>query len=77
HAAPPEVVYRCPPEWGSAVYRAEVEMAFGWMPLPPLPTQPAGNAEVVLHAARLVGRRAGRVWTSAARDANDRFRPRA
>ncbi|MDP8937078.1 MAG: hypothetical protein M3O23_05025, partial [Actinomycetota bacterium] len=42
HAAPPEVVYRCPPEWGSAVYRAEVEMAFGWMPLPPLPTQPAG-----------------------------------
>jgi len=77
HSAVPEVVYTCPPEWGSSVYRAEVEMAFAWMPLPPLPSNPAGNVEVLLQAARLVSRRAGRAWTSAAREANERFRPRA
>jgi FMN phosphatase YigB (HAD superfamily) len=77
HAARPEVVYSCPPEWGSSVYKVEVEMAFAWIPLPPLPSQPAGNVEVLLHAASLAARRARRLWTSAARDANDRFRPRA
>jgi len=77
HSAAPEVHYGCPAEWGSGVYKVEVEMAFAWMPLPLLATQPAGNAEVLLHAARLVGRRAGGAWTSAAREANERFRPRA
>ncbi len=76
HSGPPDVVYACPPDWGSSVYKVEVEMAFAWIPLPALPNQPAGNAEVFLHAARLVGRRAGRAWASAAREAGDRFRPR-
>ncbi len=77
HAAAPEVVYRCPADWGSSVYAVEVEMAFAWMPLPRLASPPAGRAEVLLHAVRIARRRASRAWTSAGREATDRFRPRA
>ncbi|MEJ7763948.1 MAG: hypothetical protein WKF86_00465 [Acidimicrobiales bacterium] len=77
HAEGPEVMYTCPPEWGSSVYTVEVEMAFAWMPLPPLPAPAAGNAEVLLQAARIVRHRVRRAWTSAGREANDRFRPPA
>jgi hypothetical protein len=73
----PALVYQCPPEWTSSVYKVEIEMRFGGLPLSPLRQPPAGRGEIVVHLAERVGRKLKNVWHTSAREANERFRPKA
>lgn len=40
----PQVIYRCPKEWGADAFKVEVEMAFAWLPTGPAPDGAVGGA---------------------------------
>ncbi|MDQ4067958.1 MAG: hypothetical protein M3203_00525 [Actinomycetota bacterium] len=73
----PALVYQCPSEWTSSVYKVEIEMRFAGMPLSPMRRPAASNGEIVAHLAERVARRLKKVWHTSAREANERFRPKA
>ena len=73
----PALVYHCPAEWTSSVYKVEIEMRFAGLPLSPMRRPPASNVEIVTDLAERVGRKLNKVWRTSARAANERFRPKA
>ena len=73
----PALVYQCPTEWTSSVYKVEIEMRFASLPLSPMQRLPASNGEIVAHLAERVGRKLKKVRTTSAPEANERFRPKA
>ena len=73
----PALVYQCPPEWTASVYKVEIEMRFAGLPLSALQRPAATNGEIVAHLAERVGRKLKKVWSTSAREANERFRPKA
>ncbi len=48
----PRLSYECPPEWGVDVYRAEVEIGFGWLPSSPGVVPGRDRASMALAIAR-------------------------
>lgn len=73
----PEVVFRCPSEWGDDVYRVELEVAYAWLPTAPMSTAKAPPGAVVRELGRKVRGRLQTVWHSAEQVAGERAGPAA
>ncbi len=63
----PQVIYTCPKEWEQGAYKAELEMAFAWLPAAPDTSAKAAQSEALWQLGKKVQGRLMRLLQSAER----------